>query len=128
MVKTLLFAVALLLLGALAGNEVAHYAAARHQPARAVMLLAQFHFDRLAAAVKSGQCGAVLQERERLLGICNEIPAAFPKTYGEDAEFRKRADSLREAVRWEPALVGDCNSAAAKKIDDACVACHRDYR
>ena len=128
MVKTLLFVVALLLFGAFAGNEVAHFAAARHQPARAVMLLARFHLDRLSAAVKSGQCGAVPQERELLLGMYNEIPAAFPKSYAQDSQFRIRADSLRDAVHSEPPNGSDCSAAAVKKIDDACEACHRDYR
>jgi len=128
MVKTLLFAAALLLSGAFAGNEVARFAAARHQPARAVMLLAKFHLDRLSAAVKSGQCGTVPQERERLLEIYKEIPAAFPMTYAQDARFRSRADDLRNAVHAELQMSGDCSSAGVKDIDDACEACHRDYR
>lgn len=128
MAKTLLFALALLLLGALAGNEVAHFAAARHQPARAVMLLAKFHLDRLSAAVKSGQCGSVPRERDRLLGIHDEIAAAFPQAYAGDAQFRSRADGLRDALRPDPAVAGDCSSAVVQKVDDACEACHRDYR
>jgi hypothetical protein len=56
MAKTILFAAALLLMGATAGNGIARYSAARHRHTRAVMALAQFHFDRLSAAAKSGQC------------------------------------------------------------------------
>jgi len=128
MAKTILFAVALLLLGALAGNEVARYAAGRHQPARSVMRLAQFHFDRLSTIVKSGQCKDLPVQRERLVGIYSEILEAFPLAYAQDPEFRKRADGLRDILRSQQSDAAGCTSEGIKQIDDACEACHRDYR
>jgi len=55
---------------------------------------------------------------------------AFPKTYAQDAEFHKRAEALRSAVHPDLAATGECSNATqdAKKIDDACEECHREYR
>ena len=77
--KTILFAAALLLLGAIAGNGIARYSAAQHRHTRAVMTLAQFHFDRLSAAAKAGQCSVFVEERERLFRVYGELILAFPK-------------------------------------------------
>lgn len=130
MAKIILFAAALLLMGAVAGNGITRYSAARHQHTRAVMALAQFHFDRLSAAAKSGQCSAFVEERERLFRVYGELLEAFPKAYAQDAEFHKRAEALREAVHPDLAATGECSNAGAdaKKIDDACDACHQEYR
>jgi hypothetical protein len=129
MAKNLLLAFALLLLGALVGNEAARYANTRHQPARAVMQLLQFHFNRLSAAGHSGQCKVFLEERERMFAVYGDIPAAaFPLAYAQDAAFRQHAQSLRDALQPYPGDGGECDDAASKRIDDACEACHRDYR
>ena len=130
MAKTILFAAALLLLGAIAGNGIARYSAAQHRHTRAVMTLAQFHFDRLSAAAKAGQCSAFVEERERLFRVYGELILAFPKTYAQDAEFHKRAEALRDAVHPDLAATGECSTATAdvKKIDDACDGCHQEYR
>lgn len=130
MAKTILFAVALLLLGGVAGNGIARHNAAQHQHTRAVMALAQFHFDRLSAAAKSGACSDFVDERERLFRLYAELLQAFPKTYAQDAEFHKRAEELRSAVHPDLAATGECSNAAAdaKKIDQACDACHQEYR
>ena len=130
MVKSILFTVALLLLGAVAGNGITRYFAAQHRHTRAVMALAQFHFDRLSAAAKAGQCSTFVEERERLFRVYAELLDAFPKTYAQDAEFHKRAEAFRDAVHPDLAATGECSSASvdAKKIDDACDACHQEYR
>jgi cytochrome c556 len=130
MPKTILFAVALLLLGGAAGNSIARYSAAQHQHTRAVMALAQFHFERLSAAAKSGVCSDFVEERERLFRVYAELLEAFPKTYAQDAEFRRRAEAFRDAVHPDLAATGECGSAAAdaRKIDQACDACHQEYR
>ena len=130
MAKTILFAAALLLLGAIAGNGIARYSAAQHQHTRAVMALAHFHLDRLSAAAQAGQCSAFVEERERLFRVYGELILAFPKTYAQDAEFHKRAEALRDAVHPDLAASSECGTAVAdaKKIDDACDACHQEYR
>jgi len=128
--KTILFAVAMLLLGAVISNAITRYNTQQHQHTRAVMVLAQFHLDRLSTAAKAGQCSAFVEERERLFRIYGELLEAFPKAYSQDAEFHKRAEALRSAVHPDLAATGECSSAAddAKKIDDACEECHREYR
>ena len=126
----ILFAIALLLFGATADNGLTRYLTAPHRHARAVMTLAQFHFDRLATAAKSGQCAEFVEQRERLFRVYAEMLDAFPKTYAQDPEFHKRAEAFRAAVHPDLAAVGECGSAAAdaKHIDEACDACHQEYR
>jgi len=69
MARTILFAVAMLLLGAAISNGITRYIAQQHQHTRAVMVLAQFHLDRLSTAAKAGQCSTFAEERERLFRI-----------------------------------------------------------
>jgi cytochrome c556 len=130
MAKTIVFAAAVFLMGAVAGNGIARYSAAQHRHTRAVMALAQFHFERLSAAANSGQCGAFVEERERLFRVYGELLQAFPKAYAQDAEFHKRAEALRAAVHPDLGATGECSSVGAdvKRIDDACDSCHQEYR
>jgi hypothetical protein len=130
MAKTILFAVAMLLLGAVISNGITRYNTQQHQHTRAVMVLAQFHLDRLSTAAKAGQCSNFVEERERLFRIYGELLEAFPKAYAQDAEFHKRAEGVRSVVYPNPFALGECSSAVddAKKIDDACQECHREYR
>lgn len=129
MAKTLLFAAACLILGALAGNGIERYTVSQHKHTRAVMNLAAFHMGRLSDAAKAGQCPVFVGERERLFRISDELLDAFPKAYAEDPEFKKRADALRQAIHPDNAATSECGSAAAdaKKIDEACDECHREY-
>jgi hypothetical protein len=130
MAKTILLAVAMLLIGGTISSTVTRYNARQHQHTRAVMVLAQFHLARLTDAAKAGQCSSFVEERERLFRIYGELLEAFPKAYAQDAEFHKRAEALRSAVHPDLAATGECSNANddAKKIDDACEECHREYR
>ncbi len=129
MAKTILFAAAFLILGALVGNGVERYSVSQHKHTRAVMNLAAFHSGRLSDAAKAGQCPTFVAERERLFRISDELLDAFPKAYAEDTEFHKRADALRAAIHPANGTGSDCGTAVAdaKKIDDACDDCHREY-
>lgn len=130
MAKTVLFAVAMLLVGATISNGITRYIARQHEHTRAVMVLAGFHLDRLSTAAKAGQCSTFVEERERLFRVYGELLQAFPKAYAQDTEFHKRAEALRSAVHPDLASTGECSNAIddAKKIDDACDECHREYR
>lgn len=130
MPRNILFAAALLLLGAIIGSAIARYNARQHQHTRAVMALAQFHLDRLGAAAQRAQCADYTLERERLGRIYDELLQAFPLAYAQDAEFHKRADALQGALRPTAGAGGDCAGAAAavKRIRDACDECHHEYR
>ena len=130
MAKLILFAAGVLILGVVIGNGVARYTAQRHQHTRAVMALAQFHLEHLAAAARNGQCPDFLQERERLQRVRDELLQAFPLAYAQDAEFRTRAVALESALQSAGGPAHDCASAGAdaKKIHDACDDCHHEYR
>jgi|SRR5579863_9870309 cytochrome c556 len=130
MLKTMLFATACVLLGVLLGGTVARYNARQHQHTRAVMALAQFHFDRLEAAAQRAQCPEYALELQRLGRVYEELLQAFPLAYAQDAQFHRRADALRDALQpvgW----AADCPAAGAagiKRVRDACDECHREYR
>jgi hypothetical protein len=130
MAKWIMVAVLCLMLGAFLGNSVARMTAQRHRHTRAVMGLAAFHLDRLAAAARSGECPAFNQQRDYLLAVYGELLQAFPLAYAQDAEFHTRADTLRDAIQTPAGDTRNCANGAAdvKKIDDACEACHREYR
>lgn len=130
MAKWIIVAVLCLMLGAFLGNGVARMTAQRHQHTRAVMGLAQFHFDRLSAAARSGECPGFNQQRDYLLTVYGELLQAFPLAYAQDAQFHTRADALRDALQTPAGAVRSCANAVAdvRKIDDACDDCHRDYR
>src|SRR5665213_1044426 len=129
MAKWIMVAVLCLMLGAFLGNGVARMTAQRHQHTRAVMGLAQFHLDRLAAAAKGGACPDFNQQREYLLRVYGELLQAFPLAYAQDAQFHTRADALRDALQTPAGAAQTCANALAdvKTIDDACEACHREY-
>ena len=130
MVKAIIAAVLCLLLGAFLGNSITRMTARRHQHTRAVMGLAQFHFDRLAAAARAGDCPSFNQQRERLQLVYQELLQAFPLAYAQDAQFHKRTDALRQALQTTDGAASSCASAVAdvKIVQDACDDCHRDYR
>ena len=126
----LVIAVLCLLLGGLVGSTVAHQYAQRHRHARAVMWLAQVHLDRMSAAARAGQCQDFESERLRLGVVQEELLLAFPLAYRQEADFRKQADAFAGAVRDARTQSGACTGAVGriKPIQDACKACHRDYR
>jgi hypothetical protein len=130
MAKTLLFAAALLLAGALIGGEAVRYNAARHRHTRAVMALQDFHLGRLDAALRAGHCQEAGLERERLGRVFDELLQAFPLAYAQDREFHKRADALHSALQPNPGGAGACPEIGVdvKKIGDACDDCHNEYR
>jgi len=130
MVKGIMIAVLCLLLGVFLGNGMARMTARRHQHTRAVMGLAQFHLESLAAAARTGDCPSFTQQRQHLLLVYDELLQAFPLAYAQDAEFHTRADALRQALQTSEGPAASCARAAAdsKSIADACEDCHREYR
>jgi hypothetical protein len=155
MIKYVIVLVAGAVAGGFAGNSIAHRLAEPHQHPRAVMTLLGFHRERLDAASQAGQCATVEAERARITSLQQEIALAFPKTYKEDADFRKDADALgtvlhsineanapsaamtmapaaamAPATAMAPAAAAQsCPQAAAqfKKISDTCEDCHKVY-
>lgn len=128
--------------GGFAGNFITHRIEEPHHHPRAVMHLLGFHRERLDAASQAGQCATVDVERGRLTSLQQEISLAFPKAYGQDADFRKDADALGTVLQAinavdMPAAAGaapaasgsSCPDAVAqfKKINDTCDNCHKVY-
>ena len=135
--------------GGFAGNFITHRIDEPHHHPRAVMHLLGFHRERLDAASQAGQCATVDIERGRLTSLQQEISLAFPKAYGEDADFRKDADALGTVLQAinavdmpaaTAAVAGAVPAAAApaasscpdavaqfKKINDTCDNCHKVY-
>ncbi len=130
MSRTLILAVLCLIFGAVLGSSVSNYLAQRHQHTRAVMWLSQYHLDRAVAAARAHQCERLSEERMSLVQVYQELRQAFPVAYAQDAQFRARADALKDAAQPSGTPAIDCADAGAaiKRIRDACDACHRQYR
>ena len=151
MIKYVIALVAGAIAGGFAGNFITHRIEEPHHHPRAVMHLLGFHRERLDAASKAGQCATVDVERGRLTSLQLEISLAFPKAYGQDADFRKDADALGTVLQAintadAPVAVSGLGVAAAatapgapaasscpdavaqfKKINDTCDNCHKVY-
>ena len=122
--------------GGFAGNTISHRLAEPHQHPRAVMTLMGFHRERLDAASQAGQCAAVETERARITSLQQEIALAFPKTYQQEAGFKKDADALGTVLQTINAAAAATGNAATscpdaqaqfKKINDTCDDCHKVY-
>ena len=125
--RTLVIAVLCAIVGAVVGATASRALARRHQQTHAVMWLAQIHLGRLEQAARAGRCGGRNAELDTLSHLQAELILAFPLAYGQDAEFRARADTLAVALRT--AAAADCAAARqVQPIRDACDACHHEYR
>jgi len=132
MAKAIIFIVLGALLGGFTGKFVIQRIEAKHRHTRSVMTLLSFHQERLETAAKAGHCGDFAVEHTRLVALQPEIALAFPKTYKEEAGFKKRADGLGTALQTTAATEAApvaCPTAAAnsKHIADACDDCHKVY-
>jgi hypothetical protein len=136
MIKYVIALVAGAIAGGFGGNFITHRIEEPHHHPRAVMHLLGFHRERLDAASQAGQCATVDAERARLTSLQLEIPLAFPKTYAQDAAFRKDVTALQtvlqsiNAADTPAAAAGStCPDAVAqfKKINDTCDECHKVY-
>lgn len=126
--RRIFLAAVLLLLGAVAGTVTARIAANRHPETHAVMVLAQLHLQKLRAAAAAGNCSGFLAERQRLAGVHQEMLQIFPLAYAQDAGFRQHADALQTALQDAADTRCADTPAAAKRVNDSCDDCHREYR
>jgi cytochrome c556 len=127
-------ALLLLLLGLAVGAIAASFAgnALRQRDAypRAVMDLMQHHIGTMGGAIRARQCdaNASLGHLQRMQTFATEIGPAFPDV---DQPFHDAAAKLETALRGAvQAAPADCPAlqAALKPVDEACEACHRQYR
>ncbi|HVI60044.1 MAG TPA: hypothetical protein VM619_14385 [Luteimonas sp.] len=98
----------------------------------AVMDLFQAHHAQLKASVEANRCGATdtLPHLQTLRTVANDIEPAFGDLR-EDARFTKHASTLRatlDETLAAPPLNCAGVDAAARKIGEACKACHQDFR
>lgn len=117
-------AVVFLLFGVVAGSTVSRHFARQHQHPRAVMSLLQFHVDRFQAAVRSNDCAAGAREVQALQFLAGEIAPAFPLADAQDRTFHDYAQRLHALT---PSACTQLTQML-KRVNDACDACHRDYR
>jgi len=120
------------LLGGFTGKFIIQRIEAKHRHARSVMTLLSFHRERLDAAAKAGHCVDFATEHVRLMALQPEIALAFPKTYQQEADFKKKADALGTAL--QAAASADtappaCPTAVTRSqhVADTCEACHKVY-
>ena len=132
MAKAIIYIVLGALLGGFSAKFVMQRFEAEHRHAHSVMTLLGFHQERLDAAAKAGHCDEFTTEHTQLVSLQREIALAFPKTYVEEAGFKKSADALGtvlQAGEAADAAPGACPTAVAraKQVGDACEDCHKVY-
>ena len=132
MTKAIVYIVLGALLGGFTGKFIIEQIYEKHHHARSVMKLLYFHEERLDAAAKASHCADFDAEQARLVALQPEIATAFPKAYGEDAVFKKKADALATVLQSGEAAdagPGTCPAAAkrSKQVSDTCDDCHKVY-
>jgi hypothetical protein len=132
--RTLVVAGLCTAMGIFVGVGVTRALAQRHQQTHAVMWLSQFHLRQLTGATQRASCQNSTRDIDSLRHLQQELVAAFPSVYRDDAEFRTRADALASALALGTAPVAlpgtDCAAVATrlKAVLAACDDCHREYR
>jgi cytochrome c556 len=128
--RSLLLLVLGLILGAMGATMVVNMLRQRDAYPRSVMTVMGHHAAALHLALRARQCDAAPSATHlaRMQAMTEEILPAFPDM---DAPFRDGVDKLRQAIGAAmTAAPRDCPALqqALKPIDDACDACHRQYR
>ena len=106
---------------------------ARQDPfPEALMHVQGYHFKQLRGDVQANRCNAtdVLPHLEALRTTGSDLESAFPDLK-DDARFAKAASGFRatiDAARATPPLNCAGLQTVVKNIDDACKACHQDFR
>jgi hypothetical protein len=123
-------AIVFLLLGLIGGSTTNRYLAREHQHATAVMWLSQFHFDRLAVAVRRQECATSANEAQAMQFFAHEVALAFPLADAQDAIFHGYLEQLQQALVPAVTAPGHCayNDNTLTQVRKACADCHRDYR
>ncbi len=131
--KYLVAAVLGLLVGALLAFQVANALSRRHAFGRAVMLTQRHHFADLREALDTPNCpnAASLPALQRLAAVTPDTLPAFADDLGKNPGFGLRQQALGAALGKALASPpNDCTAlnAVVREIDDACEACHHEYR
>ena len=128
--RALLLLVLGLILGAMGATLAVNALRQRDAYPRSVMTVMAHHAGALHLALRARQCDAAASATHlgRMQVMTAEILPAFP---GVDPPFRDGVDKLRQSIDTAVAAAPrDCPAMqqALKPIDDACDACHRQYR
>jgi cytochrome c556 len=97
-----------------------------------VMHVQAWHMGQLKKNTEQNRCAATdtLPHLQALRTMANDIEPAFPKEHDTES-FGKHASDLRatlDAALANPPLNCPGLQAAMGKIDDACDACHKEFR
>lgn len=98
----------------------------------AVMHVQQWHVKQLKANVQQNRCGATdtLPHLQALRMLANDVEPAFPELR-DDQRFVQHASQLRAALDSAlatPPMNCPGVTAIAGKVNEACKACHQDFR
>jgi cytochrome c556 len=106
---------------------------ARQDPfPQALMHVQGYHFKQLRGDVQANRCNATdtLPHLQALRTTASDLESAFPDLK-DDARFAKAASNFRatlDTARANPPLNCEGLGTVVKNIDDACKACHQDFR
>ena len=98
----------------------------------ALMHVMEANVGQLDASLAANRCTAsdVLPKLQTLRSLANELEPAFP-SLKDDARFVQHAGKLRatlDGVLASPPLGCPGVEAAIKQVNEACKACHQDFR
>jgi hypothetical protein len=128
--KTLIIAALCTVLGVLVGTGVSRAVSQRHQQTHAVMWLMTAHLQQLKSGVQTHACQTAAAGLDSLRYLQGEISRVFADIPQEDGKFRARTDALAAALKTDPNAESSCDalSRQLKAVNEACDACHREFR
>ncbi len=118
-------------IGAAIGGMTANALARRHAEPRALMTLMNRSFGIARDAARDDQCSAAPARSalSHLQFLSLDIEPVVLPAGASDPVFKQYATDLRAAIA-AAGKASDCGAQtqALSRVDDACAACHRDYR
>lgn len=121
-----------ILFGALLTLMASRVVDSRRDPwPEAVMAVMSHEFKTVRSASKNSECtspASVKSLQQMTLLALDVEPALMPTP--DDRVFRQYASDLRNAIAKASSAKSDCKlfAASVSEIDQACDACHRDYK
>jgi hypothetical protein len=128
--RILFFALLSAVLGALVATGISRAVAQRHQQTHAVMWLMGAHLWQLELDVRAHACQNSAADLDTLRFLQREMPRVFADSLQQDSQFRARSEALVTALQNDPRAALGCGevSRQVKALNQACEACHREFR
>ena len=128
MKKLIVVGVIGLLIGGAVGTNASRYFARQHANTTAVMVLLQAHQQGWERAVQGHDCGNATRELQALQFLAGEIAVALPLADAQDSVFHQHIEKIRAVLSLPSLMQCAASINEIKQVNEACDACHREYR